>query len=322
MQASAFGAAPVVWEVTATVNPSPLAAHIPTGLAPIRQPRSEPLSAFTRAKAEPAAAARGAAGATGTYSSYASVDGSCVDGPPITYSMAGSHASMALKALCHAFFRQGGGGSGGRKQRCGEDRGCRAAGRRPAACCGALQVLVALCPVNLHGGSRLLVLGRICREQPQMSVTCCRRTLQKVSNQVEPACAGGLRGRVAAAPATGRHQCTSMISSGSKQAEAPLERQRCQCGRTAPTALGEDTAASHRIGPLSKVQQNSAATRDTQGAPISPQPARYMHDGYHSPCCALLHINCTASCSDRTKTADCATISVMAGAAGKGMQAA
>lgn len=68
VQASAFGAAPVVWEVTATPNPSPLAAHIPAGLAPIRQPRSEPLSAFTRVKAEPAAAARGTTAAAGMFS--------------------------------------------------------------------------------------------------------------------------------------------------------------------------------------------------------------------------------------------------------------
>lgn len=65
VQASAFGAAPVVWEVSATANPSPLAAHIPAGLAPARRPRSEPLAAFTRAKAEPAAAARGLTAATG-----------------------------------------------------------------------------------------------------------------------------------------------------------------------------------------------------------------------------------------------------------------
>ena len=75
MQASAFGAAPVVWEVTATANPSPFAAHIPAGLAPIRRPRSEPLSAFTRAKAEPAAAAQGLAAATGMVKSPVVDDG-------------------------------------------------------------------------------------------------------------------------------------------------------------------------------------------------------------------------------------------------------
>lgn len=51
-QPSAFGPAPVVWEVEAADKPSPFAAHIPEGLAPIRHPRSEPLSAFTRAKPE------------------------------------------------------------------------------------------------------------------------------------------------------------------------------------------------------------------------------------------------------------------------------
>jgi hypothetical protein len=75
VQASAFGAAPVVWEITATANPSPLAAHIPAGLAPIRRPRSDPLSAFTRAKAEPAAAARGLAAATGMVKSRVVDDG-------------------------------------------------------------------------------------------------------------------------------------------------------------------------------------------------------------------------------------------------------
>jgi len=69
-QTAAFGPCPVVWEVAASATPAPFAAHIPTGLAPARRPRSEPLAAFSRAKEakdagkEEAVAAATAAGST------------------------------------------------------------------------------------------------------------------------------------------------------------------------------------------------------------------------------------------------------------------
>lgn len=71
-QTGAFGPSPVVWEVSVAANPAPFAANIPTGLAPARRPRSEPLAAFSRAKdvgketAQEAAAAAEAGSASAT----------------------------------------------------------------------------------------------------------------------------------------------------------------------------------------------------------------------------------------------------------------